>query len=284
MKQKAISLKNAAIYSSIFFSSVLINSTAHAEPIVVDSQVVVVNSNNNQNNNDVINNEMSDDNGFLPKPNFEALPSNNSQQTSVINQQLADEVAQLRGIVEQLQYELDLLKSQSKERYIDLDARILDLYREQETQKTETSVASQNDQSNQPALETKAPLVASADEQSLYDKAREYMKARDYDLAVNEFDQLTQLYPQSPLAANAWYWLGEIWLVKSKISDAESAFANVLKNFPASTKRADAMYKLAGVYLQTNRKPQAKQLYQKIIEVFPNANATRLAKRKLESL
>ena len=212
--------------------------------------------------------------GFLPAPVFND-PNAHVMQGNV-NQQMAEEVMQLRGLVEQLSYEIEVLKSQSKERYIDLDARILDLYRQQQDLSTNTAAAPVAPANQAPAI--------SNDEQALYDKARNLMKARDYDAAISEFQRVTTQYPQSNLAANAWYWLGEIWLVKNKISDAEKAFATVLSQFPQSNKRPDATYKLADVYEKTDRKSAAKQLYQKIMELFPTSNAARLAQRKLESL
>ncbi len=58
------------------------------------------------------------------------------------------------------------------------------------------------------------------------------------------FQQFLQSYPQSSLADNAQYWLGESYYVTRDFQNAAAAFQTVLDRWPDSRKAPDALLKL----------------------------------------
>ena len=62
------------------------------------------------------------------------------------------------------------------------------------------------------------------------------------DLAYTEFSQYLQYFPNTELAANAQYYLGEISYNRGDFSGAVKAFDAVLERYPDNPKTPDAHY------------------------------------------
>ncbi len=54
-------------------------------------------------------------------------------------------------------------------------------------------------------------------------------------------------FPQSDLADNAQYWIGECFYSQKKFQEAKEGFAAVAEHFPFGNKVPDALYKEASV-------------------------------------
>ena len=166
-------------------------------------------------------------------------------------QALRQEVQELRGLVEQQANELQQLKQQRKDDYLDLDRRVSEL------QKSGVTPA------GNPTLPT-ASATAAGSEKSDYDAAYNLLKAGKRDEAAAAFRNFIATYPTADLLPNAYYWLGEAYLAQSQLDQAQEQFALLLKNFPDARKAPDAKFKLGKVYLQQGKKAEAKKL---ILEV-----------------
>ncbi len=81
-------------------------------------------------------------------------------------------------------------------------------------------------------------------DQAAYNQAFDILKAGKYADAITAFQQFLQTYPQSSLADNAQYWLGESYYVTRDFQNAAAAFQTVLDRWPDSRKAPDALLKL----------------------------------------
>ena len=190
-------------------------------------------------------------------------------------QQMQEEMARLRGMVEEQQYEIQRLKQESLERYQQLDNRFNEL-------------GSPRDAAAPPAqVPAMAPATEPADpakEKLYYDAAFDLIKAKDFDKASQAFSAFLRRYPASRYAANAQYWLGEVSLVKGDLQAAGQAFARVTLDYPNHSKVSDALYKLADVERRLGRTDKARAALQEVIAKHPGTSAARLAERDLKTL
>ena len=83
-----------------------------------------------------------------------------------------------------------------------------------------------------------------AEEQQIYQTAYDLIKAKKYNEAINALQKMLQKYPSGQFAANAHYWLGELFGLLGKNDQSASEFSSVVKNYPDSPKVSDAQLSL----------------------------------------
>lgn len=139
-----------------------------------------------------------------------------------------------------------------------------------------------------PAATTPSPVKASpvniADEQARYAAAYEKVRNRDFEGATHAMKTFLTQYPQSAFAANAHYWLGELYLVKREPEQAMQEFNTVIKDFPNSTKNSAALLKLGFIYADEGESAKAKAVLKKVVEQYPDTTMANLAKSRLSNL
>ena len=96
-------------------------------------------------------------------------------------QLLQQEVQQLRGLVEQLTYELGQVRKTQSDRYLELDGRFQRL-----TEQMSSGPISPMDRELADDAVVDGAITASQDEKTLYDTAVELIRSRQYDLAITQ--------------------------------------------------------------------------------------------------
>jgi tol-pal system protein YbgF len=188
-------------------------------------------------------------------------------QLQVLQQELQD----LRGLVEEQSYMVDRLQRDQKEQYLDLDRRVVALSQNQPAPGPSSSA---------PAVPT-APLPgADLTEREAYTQAFEAMRAREFDNSMAGFQNLIETYPNGQYTPNAYYWIGELYLVaKSDAELARQAFMQVVNLYPDHQKTPDALYKLGVVYHNLGDINSANTYLQRVQQEHPNSSAAALAAR-----
>lgn len=187
-------------------------------------------------------------------------------------QALQQEVMMLRGEVEQQGHELEQLRQQSLDRYIDLDRRIGGEGGERGGEARSEGAA--------------APLVApvpvpeppstsgsrraQAGEHEDYKAAYARVKGQEFSAAITAFKRFLERHPEGRYAPNAHYWLGELYLVQSppQPEEAEAAFTRLLRDYPDNAKVPDAMFKLGRIYYQRGEQDRARQVLEQVIAEY----------------
>ena len=68
-----------------------------------------------------------------------------------------------------------------------------------------------------------------------FQKANELHINADYDAAITEYEAVIKLSPNSKIAQNAQYWIGQLYFEARQFETALSSFQKLLDNYPAST-------------------------------------------------
>lgn len=175
---------------------------------------------------------------------------------------LKQEVQKLQGIVEEQSYELNKLKMEQKERYLDLDRRLSQAVKQSSDESDETSVKS--------------------DAKERYTIAFELMKEQKLAEAALAFSDFLQEHPKDPLVVNGYYWLGQIYYNQGKLDEARKAFTIVVNQYPNHQKTADSMYKLGVVLHRLGDSPQGEQYLKLVVKQFPDSVTARFSKKYLK--
>ncbi|VXC91228.1 Cell division coordinator CpoB [Pseudomonas sp. 8Z] len=203
-------------------------------------------------------------------------------------QQMQQELAQLRGMVEEQQNEIQRLKQEGLERYQDLDQRI--------SAGAAAGAPAQNSSANGAINAAGTPTPPAAQQQAsaepgdpakeklYYDAAFDLIKAKDFDKASQAFTAFLGRYPNSQYAGNAQYWLGEVNMAKGDLQAAGQAFAKVSQAYPNHAKVPDSLFKLADVERRLGHNDKARGILQQVIAQFPGSSAAQLAQRDLQRL
>lgn len=194
-------------------------------------------------------------------------------------QQLQSEVRQLRGEVEEQRHLITRLQEQSRDRYIDLDQRILKLSEDIASKPAEAEAAATGRAAPAEIREYRQP---DAKERKAYNEIQDLIRnQKKYDTAINRLYEFIDKYPEGDLTVNAYYWLGEVYLVKPQLEQAKQAFTIVATRYPDHRKAPDAVYKLGVTLDQLGDKAQARQRMEKVIADYPDSSAATLARKFL---
>jgi len=201
-------------------------------------------------------------------------------------QQLQEEMAQLRGMVEEQQNEIQRLKQEGLERYQDLDRRLSGAAAPATQNSPAAGAVDANGTPTPPANQAPASSEPAdpAKEKLYYEAAFDLIKAKDFDKASQAFAAFLRKYPNSQYAGNAQYWLGEVNLAKGDLQAAGQAFAKVSQTYPSHAKVPDSLYKLADVEQRLGNVDKAKGILRQITTQFPGSSAAQLAQRDLQRL
>jgi TolA-binding protein len=186
---------------------------------------------------------------------------------------LREEVRTLRGMVEQLGYELQQVKQQQLDDYLDIDRRL------GASAAGELMIAPINDDPNQNPtnlLPQNSAIISSintdgrseqtgrdfyeAEVKDDYSAAsNKLLKDRDIEGAAEALKLHLDSYPESPFAANAYYWLGEIYLLSGDTELARQSFTMIIEQYSDHPKGADSKFKLGKIYFQLGQQDLARE-------------------------
>jgi len=105
-----------------------------------------------------------------------------------------------------------------------------------------------------------------------------------YDLARQEFQDYLKYYPDTDLASNAQFYLGEIFFAQKQYREALGEYDKVLQNYPKSFKLAPARLKRGEALLELGQKAAAIREFREVARRYPGTEEERRARAKLKEL
>ncbi len=176
-------------------------------------------------------------------------------------EQVNGEISRVTGELEQLEFRVRQHEQQSKQKLEDLEYRIIEL------EGGDPSILFQEDAPTQPqqqgslaeptqpsggtlgtlttnaAGQTVAAQVASA-EQAAFDEGVLAAQAGRQSEAKALLEGFVSRYPDSPLAGEAYHWLGESYLAGGDYQSAASRFLDAATLYPGNAKAPDSLVRL----------------------------------------
>ena len=118
----------------------------------------------------------------------------------------------------------------------------------------------------------------------LYENALRDLQGGKNDLAMAGFMDYLKYFPETDLAGNAQFYVGEVYYRKSDYDKAIDAYNAVLDNYPKSNKAATAHWKKAQALLEQKKRDAAVRELRTLIRRFPNSDEAKLARDRLKAL
>ncbi|MBF0100535.1 MAG: tol-pal system protein YbgF [Desulfobacterales bacterium] len=134
------------------------------------------------------------------------------------------------------------------------------------------------------ATDTKIEKPKEGTEADMYSSAKAAFDRGDYETAEQGFINLLKIYPKSPNADNAQYWIGEIYYRNKFYAKAILEYQKVIENYPKGNKRVSAFFKQGLAFIEMGEKANARIILNDLIKKFPQSNEAKVAKQKLSSL
>ena len=197
---------------------------------------------------------------------------------------LQAEARELRGDVEMFRYEADNGTDRRRQLYLDIDSRLQTLELSQAHAADLLPVAISGSETEESLPLISRPRVLAGSDQDNYQLAFDLLKNGRYAESAQAFDQFLAIFPSSPLADNAQYWLAETYYVQRQFTTALPTFQAIIDSYPDSSKLPDALLKIGFCNYELRRWDAARAALQRVAREFPHTTAARLATRRLERL
>ena len=112
---------------------------------------------------------------------------------------------------------------------------------------------------------------------------------RDYnggkpDLATQEFSDYIKFYPNTDLAGNCYFYLGEIQFRAANYQQAAQSYDQVLQNFPSGSKAASAQLKKGFALVELGKQDDGVSELRHLIQRYPHAPEALQARDRLRKL
>jgi tol-pal system protein YbgF len=218
-----------------------------------------------------------------------ALEQQATSQTQVASQaniellnksmQMQDEIRLLRASIEQLQNELEQARQRNREQYIDLESRVSTLEQSPEVSKPVPAITPVK-----PAAKPSTAVAPTAEYAAYQTAHNNLIKQGDAVLASRQFQDFLQTYPDSKLAPNAWYWLGESYYITQNYPLALKSFQILNQQFAESSKAPDALLKIAYCHIELKEIDKGKKQLEQLIAKYPNHPVADMARGRLRGL
>ena len=195
--------------------------------------------------------------------------------------QLKKEIENLTASIETNNLSISRLEEANQIRYVDLDKRIHLL---------ETKLLFEESSSEDSPEISINPLSGLVDEDiesgefDLWSNSMRLIDNSRYSEAAENLRLLILSYPDGTYTGDAYFWLGEIYLVQEMLEDSSEILNAFILKFEEHPRKADALYKLAIVKINLEDVVSAEELLQEVISNYPNSGAALLAEQDLIKL
>jgi tol-pal system protein YbgF len=208
---------------------------------------------------------------------------------SLVNQvqDLQAQIQQMEGRIEELQHQVQQLQEQNKQQYAGMDSRLGKLEGGKApapAASTSTPAPATSTPAPRPAASAGPPPAPTADQQAAYNAAFKSLTSGDYVTASRGFRTYIQQYPNSALAPNAYYWLGESYYVVQNYQLSLQTFQTLLASYPDSDKAPDALLKIGYAQAEMKQYDDAKATLTAVMNKYPGTTVSRLAQSRMRAI
>jgi tol-pal system protein YbgF len=132
--------------------------------------------------------------------------------------------------------------------------------------------------------EPEKPPLTHLSPKEVYNMAYSDYRKGNFELAIDGFKMYREQFPESPIADNSLYWIGECYFSQKKYTEAIEQFNELLLNYPRGD-RIPAAYLKKGISLMELRKKEESLIvFKLLISKYPLEEETRIAQQKIREL
>lgn len=135
-----------------------------------------------------------------------------------------------------------------------------------------------------PSAPAAAPSTPQMSADTLFQNALRDFQAANYNLAGPEFNEYIRLHGSTDQAADAQYYLGEIFFQQKQYTEALGAYDQVLERYQEGRMTASAQYKKGMSLLQLGKRTEAMREFRDVTRKYPNSPAAIQAAAELRKM
>jgi tol-pal system protein YbgF len=125
---------------------------------------------------------------------------------------------------------------------------------------------------------------ASAETDKLYIDGYAQLNSGNYSKAEQEFGEFLARSPESDLADDAQYWMGECYFSQKDYHRAILEFRKVIDQYPFGNRVPHAFLKVGLSYLALGDKERAAENLETVVQAFPKSEVATVAKATLDEI
>lgn len=134
----------------------------------------------------------------------------------------------------------------------------------------------------QPTAAGPAAGVPPASPETLYQAALRDLNGGKTDMALQQFQDYLRFYPDTELAGNAQFYIGEAFARQRKLPEAVEAYDIVLERYPRGNKTAAAHLKKGLVLIEMNDRDAGARELRELVRRFPSTDEAKIARERLK--
>ena len=178
---------------------------------------------------------------------------------------LKQDMAKLRGQIEVLANQTEMLERRQKDLYVDLDNRL------RRIEQTQTQIQDKMSQGERSA----------AAEKQAYETALNQFKLGNYQLSITNFQSFMTNFSSSELLPSAQYWIGNAYYAMRDYKSAIAAQQKVVRLWPENAKAPDALLNIASAQTELGQSREARETLRALVKKYPSSSASEQAKQRL---
>ncbi|MCX7858002.1 MAG: tol-pal system protein YbgF [Deltaproteobacteria bacterium] len=120
--------------------------------------------------------------------------------------------------------------------------------------------------------------------EELYVEALASYQKGNYDESIRKFSDFLKNHSGTPLAPNAYFWLGESFMARKEYEKAILSFQEVIEKHPSSEVIIKAYLSQAEAFYLLGDKKSSSTALKRVIQLFPKSEEAKIAERKLKTL
>ena len=120
------------------------------------------------------------------------------------------------------------------------------------------------------------------DHQKLYNIAYLDVTKGNYKMAIKGFEDYLQSFPNTSLADNAVYWIGECYYIQKDYPQSQKWYEKLIKEYPKSEHIASARLKFAMSMYNQRYITKAKQYFLDVVKDYPGTEEANQAAEMLK--
>lgn len=195
----------------------------------------------------------------------------NSLQTKA---DLSTQIESLESQIVSLNYKIDEVNERLSLFFQKFDSPVV---KDAQEDSSSASVTSKNSFEERSGSNSNHNINAS----ELYKNAKLDFSNGYYSLSIQGFTEYIKFFPQSDLADDAQFYIGEIYYAQGDYQQAINAFEKVNTEYLKSNRLPSAFLKIGYSYFELNDVKSGRAYLNKLIRDYPSADETSLARSKL---
>jgi tol-pal system protein YbgF len=213
---------------------------------------------------------------------------------NVLIRQLRGEIRVLKGKLEETEYLLkqkikafEGSKGKQKKQLDSIEQtvsstknRIIHIEQYLNLETTESELKLEKEPQTKSDIPSKKELSAD----KIYKSAKQAFAQSDFETAREEFQQFLKLYPKSPRADNAQFWLGETYYREKWYEKAILEYQKAIEKYPKGNKVPASLLKQGFAFYSLGDKANTRLILTELIKKYPKSNEAKIAKQKLKRL